>query len=896
MPMVGRSSQGQVLNLRYVIEQQISEDNNGCTYKAEDVVDNKIVLIKALPLSVPLDSSQIKQLKEYVNIGISIPAQNINIPESFDVHGQVRYFVHEYSEQQKPVSSNIIEKIKIETDSKLAAEFAAKAKIEAELENYKNKFQQLEGEAKAEKHNYDELLSQLNNQIETQKASYEQTIQQVETKITQQETIFSNALVDANTKIKSLLQEKEIAINLVKEREEQLERLILDIEKQQTAYENSIKKLEATTTEKETMLSEALSKANRNNAVLAQEKNNALNLIEEHEKQLAQLNADFNARLSDHEQITEKLKSQVVQLEIKLSEASSHAAEKIEALSKEKQNAINISTEQLEQIEQLNIDLGEQQQKFNLLLKNSEQLLDDAKQKIQSEILEKAQIEQQYQAGQQEIRQLEEKKSEREIEFAAILDQLQKNLDIETDAKKQAEQQNAANNQAIEELNAKISQQEGKFTSKLNEIKLKLQAEMQSKEAFQSQNATYKETIEQFETLLADEQKQHAKALWKIEALSAALNQANIHIEKLLEEKNKVLQQNKENLETLDKLQSQEEYQPDYASQLDKAQWKIKALSAELEKLVQKKEEIGIASSPASKNKTPVMAFVLIFVSALLSGTGLSYFYLNYKKTELPISNQITVSADLTKTAIDTTEPVKEKTLLSEPVQKIQEQNKPLLSVKSDVDYQQEIAKLKNEADANNSDAIFKLGFIYYSGQLVEKDYAKAFDFFVKSAQAGNTMAMYNAGKMYQEGNGINADPNQAVDWYKKAAKGKLTKAMNQLAQMYYFGDTVEQNYQKAAEYYQLSATHDDVKAMYNLAILYQTGVGVEKDIKKSMLWFIKAARAGDPDSMYKLAVMFDEGVEVEKDAIKADYWYNAAAKAGQEQAKKHLEFLTKES
>ena len=62
------------------------------------------------------------------------------------------------------------------------------------------------------------------------------------------------------------------------------------------------------------------------------------------------------------------------------------------------------------------------------------------------------------------------------------------------------------------------------------------------------------------------------------------------------------------------------------------------------------------------------------------------------------------------------------------------------------------------------------IGDMYYSGLVVEKDYAKAFEWYMNGAQQGYHGSRYLVGKMYELGQGIAKDMEQAIAWYRKAA------------------------------------------------------------------------------------------------------------------------------
>ena len=60
-------------------------------------------------------------------------------------------------------------------------------------------------------------------------------------------------------------------------------------------------------------------------------------------------------------------------------------------------------------------------------------------------------------------------------------------------------------------------------------------------------------------------------------------------------------------------------------------------------------------------------------------------------------------------------------------------------------------------AEQGEKEAQYNLGVMYYSGDGVLQDYAKAFELFTKSAEQGNARAQFNLGVMYENGEGRSA-------------------------------------------------------------------------------------------------------------------------------------------
>jgi len=71
----------------------------------------------------------------------------------------------------------------------------------------------------------------------------------------------------------------------------------------------------------------------------------------------------------------------------------------------------------------------------------------------------------------------------------------------------------------------------------------------------------------------------------------------------------------------------------------------------------------------------------------------------------------------------------------------------------------------QGEANAQND-----LGYIYYSGHGLPKDYAEAVKWYRKAAEQGEAPAQYNLGLMYAEGVGVLKNETEALAWYNVSA------------------------------------------------------------------------------------------------------------------------------
>ena len=97
-------------------------------------------------------------------------------------------------------------------------------------------------------------------------------------------------------------------------------------------------------------------------------------------------------------------------------------------------------------------------------------------------------------------------------------------------------------------------------------------------------------------------------------------------------------------------------------------------------------------------------------------------------------------------------------------------------------------------------------------------------------------------------------DAAKAVEWYRKAAKQGSVDAQFNLGECYYEGTGVEKDAAKAVEWFRRAAEQgNDAEAQYYLGAYYYNGTGVEKDASKAVEWYRKASNQGNKDASDRL-------------------------------------------
>ncbi len=82
------------------------------------------------------------------------------------------------------------------------------------------------------------------------------------------------------------------------------------------------------------------------------------------------------------------------------------------------------------------------------------------------------------------------------------------------------------------------------------------------------------------------------------------------------------------------------------------------------------------------------------------------------------------------------------------------------------VDFEEGLGDCLVSARAGNINSQYHLAELYYLGQGVQRDYHRAFDWYMRAAMQGHTEAQHNVAHMYHQGEGVSRDPVRALAWY----------------------------------------------------------------------------------------------------------------------------------
>jgi uncharacterized protein len=146
--------------------------------------------------------------------------------------------------------------------------------------------------------------------------------------------------------------------------------------------------------------------------------------------------------------------------------------------------------------------------------------------------------------------------------------------------------------------------------------------------------------------------------------------------------------------------------------------------------------------------------------------------------------------------------------------------------------------KLEQLAQGGNAEAAYHAGMAYLRGiNGVEKDPAKAFEYFRKSAEGGDPLGAYQLGAFYEgDGGGlVTADPELALKHKLVAAQAGYSLAQHDVAKLYYEKDQTDE----AVKWLTASAKQGYKESLQALASLYSGEGKLPKNMGKSYAYLL---------------------------------------------------------
>lgn len=190
---------------------------------------------------------------------------------------------------------------------------------------------------------------------------------------------------------------------------------------------------------------------------------------------------------------------------------------------------------------------------------------------------------------------------------------------------------------------------------------------------------------------------------------------------------------------------------------------------------------------------------------------------------------------------------------------------------------------LKAAAEHGGKVAQNELGWMYYTGELVERNSQKAFEWTMKAVNNGHPSGMETLFRMYRDGDGVAKNEQQALKWLEVASRNpdECGVAASELGECYEYGLLgLKKDSSKAFELYYRASQKNKCPGKFNRGRCHLYGIGTAVDVPRAIEWLSKAAEKEDSDdhkydllAMALLEKLYSEGTLVEKDDAKVQMW-----------------------
>lgn len=256
------------------------------------------------------------------------------------------------------------------------------------------------------------------------------------------------------------------------------------------------------------------------------------------------------------------------------------------------------------------------------------------------------------------------------------------------------------------------------------------------------------------------------------------------------------------------------------------------------------------------------MHFKKILVGLLAATTLFGLVGCGAKETGVPSPSGVEI--------VDETEDTTEEAAPEEPELTVEELEAMIHEEyeKDSPDKDKILSLLTEASDKGSAYATYSLCYEYNSGKRLEKDDAKASEYYnlLKTlSDTDDAEALYLYGLCNMYGTGTDVDVQVALEYLEKGANAGNIDCYASLGNLYtgkYEG--IERDEAKMFESYKTyceSATEDIDYSYYNgLGNCYLNGTGIEKDVDKAIEWYEKASDAGNLSTSSLLGDLYFDG------------------------------------
>lgn len=158
----------------------------------------------------------------------------------------------------------------------------------------------------------------------------------------------------------------------------------------------------------------------------------------------------------------------------------------------------------------------------------------------------------------------------------------------------------------------------------------------------------------------------------------------------------------------------------------------------------------------------------------------------------------------------------------------------------------------------------------------IGRDFDDELAWIKESAQAGNAECSFVLGLMSDAGWGVPKSETVAAEWYLRAAKAGSAAARYAIARMYKVGRGVEKSELLAFQYAEMAANQNVASAQFMVGVFFVNGTGTKRDIPSAQKWLEHAMQNGSRDAKVYLEMALQEGWLGKKD-LRQSFAYTSA-------------------
>lgn len=179
----------------------------------------------------------------------------------------------------------------------------------------------------------------------------------------------------------------------------------------------------------------------------------------------------------------------------------------------------------------------------------------------------------------------------------------------------------------------------------------------------------------------------------------------------------------------------------------------------------------------------------------------------------------------------------------------------------SDFDYDEDAHELfLRAARQGHGPSQLKVGYNYFTGRGVQKDYDEAIRWYTRAADQGSGAANYNLGLMHLEGDGVPRDPTTAIQYFMRAVDDGHVEAHVRIGELLLGNEGFEPRPNEAVRHFRVAAEEGSADAQFALARAYREGWGgTDPDPDEAVRWCQRAAESGHEGAMTTLREWAEE-------------------------------------